>query len=330
MKRIIPLLLALCLLVGCGKEPSAPAETVPSAPPAQVEEPVQPSPPEEPAQAPVPETEPEPTETVYDFDGVQIPVPAEYVDALLVDTEPDAWNEHWTPLISFSHRASVEAYQQDHPDEADEGIGWLCTVMRLDRVGLEDWLSGEHSGSTVFATDEAGYSYLLSTPTDVRVYAQDADWEELNVWVQTLPRTLIDRNALTEYDANALFAADYTYPGEHVDLGYRFPGQPMDLIVLSLSQPATRGETGVWCVERVRYVYSEYSFTDTNLVFPVSFGVDEPADAYYARLQAECDAGEHPELLTTVGAALDYAKRAAWIFGEDVTDSDFELIESVG
>ena len=75
---------------------------------------------------------------------------------------------------------------------------------------------------------------------------------------------------------------------------------------------------------------SDYNFTDTQLVFPVAFGVDEAAADYYARLQAECSAGEHPELLTPTGAALDYARRVTWIFGEDVSATDFERIELVG
>lgn len=330
MKRFLPLLLAVCLLAlaGCKDEPAVAPE--PPTPVAPAVEPAEPPP------APVTVDEPEPpaaTERVFDFDGLEIPVPTAFEPLLFIESEPEAWNEHWTPLISFSHLASVEAYQRDYPDQAsasEEGVGWICTVLRLDRVGFEDWLSGERSGSSLFAVDGAGQYYLLSTPTDVRVYEPDEAWTALCEWAQTLPDAIVARNALTAYDASELFEADYTYAGEHVDLGYRLPGEPMDLIVLSLSQPATQGESGVWCVERVRYVYSEYSFTDTQLVFPVSFGADEPAADYYARLQAECDAGEHPELLTTLGAALDYAKRTAWLFGEDVSDGDFELIEAVG
>lgn len=338
MKRIIPLLLALCLLAfaGCKDEPTVAPEP-PSAPvETPAAQPAEPPPANESVSEPEPEPETPPppaTERVYEFDGLEIPVPTAFEEPLLVEPEPEAWNEHWTPLISFSSRASVEAYRRDFPDEAsasEDGVGWICTVLRLDRVGFEDWLSGDRNGSSVFAMDGGGRFYLLSTPTDVRVYEPDEAWTELNEWAQTLPDTLIARNGLTAYDAGELFEADYTYAGEHVDLGYRFPGEPMDLIVLSLSQPAAQGENGVWCVERVRYVYSEYSFTDTQLVFPVSFGADEPAADYYARLQAECDAGAHPELLTTVGAALDYARRTAWLFGEDVSDGDFELIEAVG
>jgi len=135
---------------------------------------------------------------------------------------------------------------------------------------------------------------------------------------------------LTAYGARELFGLDYTYGGEHVELGCRFPGEPMDLVILSLSQPAKQGEGGVWCVERVRFVYSQYDWTDTHLVFPAALGYDMTAADYYAQLQAACDAGEHPELLTPEGAALAYARRDAWLFGEDVSASDFEVLRSLG
>ena len=330
MKRFLLILAALCLLslAACGEKDESPA-SAPAAPAAEsAGEPAAPAP----APAAAPE-EPAAADDVFTFDALEIPVPAAYAPLLSVESEPEAWNEHWTPLISFTHRASLEAYRRDNPaagDDAEEGVGWIATVMRLDRVGFEDWLSGERSGTTLFARDDADRFYLLSRPTDVPVYEPDDAWTELNDWAATLPRTIIERNGLAAYDASELFAADYTYPGEHVDLGYRVPGQPMDLIVLSLSQPVKQGEGGIWCVERVRYVYSAYSFTDTQLVFPVSFGVDEPAADYYARLQAACDAGEQDELLTTVGAALDYAGRTKWLFGEDVNASDFELVETEG
>ena len=175
-------------------------------------------------------------------------------------------------------------------------------------------------------------------PTDVRLYRtgdrfDDAgldQWEALNIWSDSLAGEIVAHSGLTPYDAEDLFAEDYTYGGEHVELGCRFPGELRDLIILSLSQPATQGSGGLWCVERIREVYSDFDWTDAHLVFPAAFGVDMTAEDYYAQLQAECDAGKHPELLTPQGAALDYAKRIAWVFGEDVSATDFEYIDSLG
>lgn len=323
MKRYLAALLALCLLAlaGCAKENTpAPGDQ-----------------PDTPAIAPAVTTPEASSEKIISLDGIELPVPTEYVELLSVETELEAWNEHWQPLVSISEKASLDAFAQDHPGE-DWGVGWLCSVSRLDRVGFEAWASGDSTGGRLFARSGKDAYYLLSFPTDVRYYrsdntegAQDMDrWRALNGWVEELPDRLVARNGLEAYNAAELFEYDYTYGGDHIELGCRFPGQSMDLLILSLSQPVRPGEGGVWCVERVRYVYSAYDWTVQQLVFPVAFGVDEAAADYYARLQAECDAGEHPNLLTPRGAALDYAKRTAWRFGEDVSESDFEEIKTLG
>lgn len=338
MKRILTALLALSMLLptGCAKKTDAPPAESP-AEPAPIVEPAAPEPaaePEPPAEEPIP---------VSEFHGLKVPIPQEYLELLVIDPEPETWSAHRTPLVSFSERASVEAGQADRHDE-DWGDGFLCTVSTLDRIGFEDWLSGGGSdmGEYVFARDGEETYYLISYPTDVRLYRVGGidgtfteiegldEWRMLNEWADALPDELVAANALTAYDASDLLNADYTYGGTHVELACRFPGEPMDLCVFSLSQPAKQGEGGVWCVERVQFIYSDYNFTDLQLVFPVALGFDEAAADYYARLQAECDAGEHPALLTPRGAALDYAKRSVWIFGEDISETDFELIEAVG
>ncbi len=331
MKRPIPALLALCalLLTGCAKQEDTPPAPSP-APESEI------TAPPEPVIEPTPSV-PEPGVTVYTFDGLEIPVPTEQLELLAVNTDMEAWSAHRTPLISFSERASVEAGQQAHPGE-DWGDGLLCTISRLDRIGFEEWAASDEPGTSVFARHGDDAYYLLTRPTDVRLYRGDKEpdsvslamWGRLNDWAESLPEAIIARNGLTAYDASDLFDADYTYGGEHVELGYRFPGEPMDLVLLALSQPAKQGEGGVWCVERVRYIYSDYDMTDTHLVFPAALGVDQTAADYYTDLQAACDAGETPDLLTPQGAALRYAKSAAWLFGEDVSASDFEVVEALG
>ena len=328
MKRLFALLLALCVpLAGCAKTNTAPQTSA-----------AEPSAADAPATAPAPEAPPEDERvTVYTVDGLEIPVPREYDALITVDTDLEAWSEHWQPLVSFAETASIEAGQRVHPGE-DWGDGELCTLMRLDRIGFEEWISGDSVGAYLFARDGADAYYLMARPTDVRLLREDdgyddatmEQWTALSEWANALEDDVIARNGLTAYDASDLFGVDFTYGGEHVDLGCYFPGEAMDLVILSLSQPVKQGEGGLWCVERVRFVYSEYDWTDTHLVFPAALGVDQAAADYYAQLQAECDAGGHAELLTPRGAALDYAKRAPWLFGEDVSASDFELVESVG
>ena len=335
MKRLFALLLALCIpLVGCAKTNTAPqpsaAEPLPAAGASTADSPAAP-----PRLSDSPGEDE--SETVYMAGGLEIPVPRAYDELMTVATELEAWSEHWQPLISFAETASIEAGQRVHPGE-DWGDGELCTLMRLDRIGFEEWVSGDSVGTRLFARDGADAYYVMAHPTDVRLLREDEDlggavmeqWTALTEWADTLADEVIARNGLTAYDASDLFDADFTYGGEHVDLACHFPGEPMDLVILSLSQPVKQGEGGLWCVERVRFVYSEYDWTDTQLVFPAVLGIEQTAADYYAQLQAECDAGGHAELLTPRGAALDYAKRDAWIFGEDVSASDFELLESVG
>lgn len=338
MKRYLAALLALAvlLLTGCAKkEPESAAQE----PPAQAAG--------QSVVAAPPETPPEPVDpdaglTIYAPDDLEIPVPEEYADRLIVETELEPLSEHWEPLIALTEKASVEAFEKDDPNGEDWGVGWLCSISRLDRIGFEAWASGDDAGTSIFAKDDAGSYYLLTCPTDVRLYrsgydgntpmppAEAAAWNELVEWAEKLPAEITARNGLTPYDAQDLLGSDYTYPGAHRDLGCRFPGEAMDLVVFSLSQPVRQGEGGVWCVERVRYVYSDYDWEETHIVFPAALGVDMAAADYYAGLQAECDAGEHADLLTPIGAALDYAKRITWLVGEDVSASDFEVIESLG
>ena len=334
-RRFAALLMCMLLLAGCAKKNTEPPVTPVEPPPAVV--------PAAPVQLPEPEPEAEDPIAISAFHGVKVPIPREYLDLLVVDAELETWSAHRTPLVSFAEKASVEAGQLEHPGE-DWGDGFLCTVSQLDRIGFEDWLSGSGSdvGEHVFARDGADTYYLVSYPTDVRIYRVGGtdrpaaeiegldEWRALTEWAYALPQEIAALNEWEAYDASDLFDADYTYAGEHVELGFHVPGDPMDLILLELSQPAAQGAGGVWCVERVRYVYSAYDFTDTHLVFPAALGIEETAADYYARLQSECDAGEHPALLTPQGAALDYARQAAWLFGEDVSQTDFELIESLG
>ena len=87
---------------------------------------------------------------------------------------------------------------------------------------------------------------------------------------------------------------------------------------LVLSQPAKQGEGGLWCVERVFDVFgnSYFRFPDTHLA----------AADYYAALQAECDAGKHPELLTPLGAAGAFIAER---YGEEATAENAVLTDGI-
>ena len=113
-----------------------------------------------------------------------------------------------------------------------------------------------------------------------------------------------------------------SYPGgEHVTVRY-YPYYGLSgyeeaadtVYTLVLSQPATQGEEGIWCVDR---------WVDQNgtryLVVPEA---DQPMDDYYAALQDACDAGDRPDLLDPVAVALDFEED--WS-GRDLSPDAFVL-----
>ena len=113
-----------------------------------------------------------------------------------------------------------------------------------------------------------------------------------------------------------------SYPGgEHVTVRY-YPYYGLSgyeeaadtAYTLVLSQPATQGEEGIWCVDR---------WVDQNgtryLVVPET---DQPMDDYYAALQDACDAGDRPDLLDPVAVALDFEED--WS-GRDLSPDAFVL-----
>ena len=83
-------------------------------------------------------------------------------------------------------------------------------------------------------------------------------------------------------------------------------------------QPARQGEGGLWAVDQWLDVQgTQY------LYFPDS---GKPAAEHYADLQAACDAGEHPELLTPAGAAAAFV---ADYFDHETAEGSFERVPEV-
>lgn len=63
-------------------------------------------------------------------------------------------------------------------------------------------------------------------------------------------------------------------------------------------------------------MYDEYG--TSYLLFPDS-GI--PAANYYKKLQTECDAGQHQELLTPLGAAAEFVQSSKWFDGKPAKNS---------
>ena len=368
MKRTLSLLLALLLalsLAACSKTSPTQLPDAPEAPsdPQSVEPPpgdvLEPEaePTQEPASAasstytPLPALEKasvsrDGSDAVYTCTALKIPVPQEYRELMRIDTEFEFADvdPHRQPLIGFFEQASVDAGQLEHPGE-DWGDGWLCDVVRLDQVGFEALISHDIGGSQLFARDGTGYYYLLTVPTDVRFTRPGDDptadtaglkqWGALCNWAyELLPEAILDANPdLESYTAEEFGNGAFIYPGEHIIYSYRDEfSDDSQLTLLYLAQPVRQGEGGIWCVERFDTIYLDYASSDTVYCFPAANEIDEPAAGYYARLQDECDAGEHPELLQPISAAIAFSETPLWnyISMETPTAENFTPYEAAG
>lgn len=310
MRRALTLYLTLCLLAslaGCGVQ--IPPETPPA--------------PE--TSAPEPPADPDGENTVYNCGEIEIALPAECLDQLIVDTDfPDA-QESWKPLMSVYEKASVEAAEADWG--SSEGAGFLFGFLAMDRAGYERLLCEDGSGIEAFARDGAGERFYAYTfPTDVQFYRSGGEistesedwksWEDLNEMGPTVRADVVERNGLTPYTRAEFLARPFTWEGNHSYLEYRpyqaFDGDERIVYTLVLSQPAKQGEGGVWCVERWYDVYGTQClwFPDSGMA----------AEDYFAQLQAECDAGDHPELRTPTGAAAAFVQE---YFGHDTAEGSF-------
>lgn len=305
-KRLFSLCLAglLLLTAGCGQaEPVSPA---PEAPTEEAAEPIDPH-------------------------TLKIEIPEEYRDLLIVTTEFEETDEHWISLLSVQEKASVEAMEKDYGSGA--GGGFLFGISAMDQVGFEQFLQYDYSGCDVFARDETWY-YAKTFPTDVQFYrsgdmfdTQSEDWkqwETLNALGDQVWQDFMDRNGLTPYSQWEVRNQPFTWEGNHAYAKYytyyNFDGSRSEFDTLLLSQPVKQGEGGLWCVERL---YDEYG--NLYLYFPES---DVPAAEYYADLQAECDGGAHPELLTPLGAAKDFVVSSGW-YSSTATDENVVLTDGV-
>ena len=264
--------------------------------------------------------------TVYDCGGLSVALPTEHLDLLRVDTDfPDA-EESWKPLISVYEKASYEAAMEDFGG----GGGFLFGFLAMDQAAFEQHISSDGSGIEVFATDGERY-YAYTYPTDVQFYRPDAEsvpdhpdwpvWEKLCKLGPQVREDFLTRNNLQSFSVQD-FLGRLDESGGHVVLKY-YPyflkdGDTRIYNQLLLRQPARQGEGGLWAVEQwldargTQYLY----FPDSG----------KPAAEHYADLQAACDAGEHPELLTPVGAAEAFVKDYS---GHETAEGSFERVPEV-
>ena len=308
-KRIFALLLALVLTAaGCGQR--QPAATL-----------------EEPANEPA-----EDAVAVYDCGTVQIALPMEYLEQLIVETggyfcqtEADMLAYPRTLMMVYE-KASVEAAEADFGDA--EGLGFLWGFCELDQAAYEQFLRADGSGFQLFAKSGDLY-YVYIFPTDVQFHRSNmADlapgsedfksWEALNTLGAELCQDIIQRNGLTPYSTAEIYDREFTYAGQHAYVKYytyfNFDGSTREYDTLVLSQPAVQGQGGIWCVERM---YDAHG--NMYLWFPES---DTTAAEHYKQLQGACDAGLREDVLMPIGAAQVFVSE---FFGREAGAECFEV-----
>lgn len=279
LSAVLVLLLGGCALVS-GTETASPAPTDSPAPTGLLEE-----------------------AELYEIgDGLTLAIPADLTETVLV-LEP--WEEGRGFPGVYERQSYIDSV-------ADYGFpaGFLFTIVRYDQVQYEQEFLAANGGSgglSFFARDEDWY-YGWATATDVQFYrhggvvdtqSQDwREWEALLGGMDDIRADFIARNGLEPYDDEEVFGQAFFWEGEHRYFQVWTGGYDLSLTLL-LSQPATQGERGIWCVEAV----FDNNYGGWQFCFPQT---DVPLAAYYQDLQAQADGGHRPGLLDPEQVVQDW------------------------
>ncbi len=230
LSAALVLLLGSCALVS-GTETASPAPTDSPAPTGLLEE-----------------------AELYEIgDGLTLAIPADLAENVLV----------LEPGEGGSGFPSVYEKQSYIDSMADSGgpAGFLFTIVRYDQVQYEQEFLAANGGSgglDFFARDGEWY-YGWATATDVQFYrhgdgtvdTQSQDWQEWEAVygrMDDIRADFVARNGLEPYDDEEVFGRAFFWEGEHRYFQVWTQGYDLSLTLL-LSQPATQGESGIWCVE---------------------------------------------------------------------------------
>lgn len=244
-------------------------------------------------------------------------LPAELADKVVV-TGPGDVTEGGSGVLATYYYA---------PDYNTEWGGLLLQVGRYSQVGFEQsYYSWELTGGCSYLGRSGDWYYACHSPTDVNFHPDHyGDYHDTGTALMAWLEELAAGAGLTPMEEDPFYqrvTGPLSYPGgEHVTVRY-YPYYGLSgyeeaadtAYTLVLSQPATQGEEGIWCVDR---------WVDQNgtryLVVPET---DQPMDDYYAALQDACDAGDRPDLLDPVAVALDFEED--WS-GRDLSPDAFVL-----
>lgn len=138
---------------------------------------------------------------LYELDGgLTLAIPGDIADRLLVFTGGKEC-EYWANDVSVFEKESYEAA------EGMEGVGYLFGITRYTQAEYEEnYLAGDASGISPFATDGA-YYYMHTFATDVQFYRNSdsyenvdfTPWYELEDRVGGILEDFVTRNGLNPY-----------------------------------------------------------------------------------------------------------------------------------
>ena len=328
MKKALILILVFLFaasLPGCAARPSpeGPAESgsVDEAQRRKEQTPV-PGGPSPEAEGPLSEPEP----VGYESRGYVLSLPGDCAGSILVNPADGPEDSPEYALFEVYYKPSYEAARA----EGYTG-GWLFTIWQLDQARYEQYLSeGDWISEYAFARSDRDY-FIMVEPTDLQVW-DPGDWEQYEelseVCRPAAMEAFLRLNGLEAYSDDAFWESRETYGGEHRYFRY-YPYRAYPDVetsenkemyyTLMLSQPATQGNGGIWCVERV-YDAAEYGYL--YAIFPREEG--RTAMEVYAQQQAAADAGDRPELLDPLRVALAFVQ--ARYGHEKATEDSFEEV----
>ena len=236
-------------------------------------------------------------------DGLTLAIPADLAENVLV----------LEPGEGGSGFPSVYEKQSYIDSMADSGgpAGFLFTIVRYDQVQYEQEFLAANGGSgglDFFARDGEWY-YGWATATDVQFYrhgdgtvdTQSQDWQEWEAVygrMDDIRADFVARNGLEPYDDEEVFGRAFFWEGEHRYFQVWTQGYDLSLTLL-LSQPATQGESGIWCVEAA----FDNNYGGWQFCFPQT---DVPLAEYYQDLQTQADGGHRPGLLDPEQVVQDW------------------------
>lgn len=258
---------------------------------------------------------------IYDCQGLKIAIPNENIDKLIIDSSYKEEENYQLLLNVHEKRSFEEAEKAGQNDNGGYTYGYLFSIIRYTRVQYEKLFDRVKIGLTLFAKDE-NYYYGMGHPTDVRFFGTEEQnlpesdewkaWEVLQPLGKTVTDDIIIRNNLTKYDDEDFMNNQYTYDSEHIFVTLN------GVYTFTLSQPAKKGEGGIWCVER----YKD-SFNNIMCYFP---NTGKIAIEYYTELQAECDNGQNLFMLDPLEVAKEFVANSDKFSPEDAS-GEFLIIE---